>query len=138
VYRAIDQFGQVIDVYLSQRRDTAAARCFFTRALNTTKVTPVEIITDKAAVYPRVLDELAPGAWHHTEQYANNRIEADHGQLKQRLRPMRGLKTNRGAIVVITGHALVQNIRHGHYELAVEEPPTLRVVTAFTELAEAI
>ncbi len=138
VYRAIDQFGQVIDVYLSPRRDTAAARCFFTRALNTTKVTPVEVITDKAAVYPCVLDELAPGAWHHTEQYANNRIEADHGQLKQRLRPMRGLKTNRGATVVITGHAFVQNIRHGHYELAVEEPPTLRVVTAFTELAEAI
>jgi transposase-like protein len=79
VYRAIDQFDQIIDVYLSQRRDTAAARCFFTQALNTTKVTPVEVITDKAAVYPRVLDELAPGAWHHTEQYANNRIAADHG-----------------------------------------------------------
>jgi IS6 family transposase len=50
VYRAIDQFGQVIDVYLSQRRDTPAACCFVTRALNTTKVAPVEAITDKAAV----------------------------------------------------------------------------------------
>jgi transposase, IS6 family len=67
MYRAIDQSGQVIDVYLAQRRDTAAARCFVTRALNTTKVTAVEVITDKAAVYPRVLDELAPDAWHHTE-----------------------------------------------------------------------
>jgi IS6 family transposase len=138
VYRAIDQFGQVIDVYLSQRRDTAAARCFFTRALNTTKVTPVEVITDKATVYPRVLDELAPGAWHHSEQYANNRIEADHGQLKRRLRPMRGLKTDRGATVIITGHAFVQDIRRGHYELGVEEPTTLRVVAAFTDLAVAI
>jgi transposase-like protein len=90
VYRAIAQFVQVIDVYLSPRRDTAAARCFFTRALNTTKVTPVEVITDKATVYPRVLEESAPGAWHHTEQYANNRIEADHGQLKRRLRLMAG------------------------------------------------
>lgn len=138
VYRAIDQFGQVIDIYLSQRRDTAAARCFFTRALNTTKITPVEVITDKAAVYPRVLDELAPGVWHHTEQYANNWIEADHGRLKRRLRPMRGLKTDHGATVVITGHAFVQNIRHGHYELGVEEPTTLRVMAALTELAEAI
>jgi transposase-like protein len=138
VSRAIDQFGQVIDVYLSQQRDTVAARCFFTRALNTTKVTPVEVITDKAAVYPRVLDEVAPGAWHHTEQYANNRIEADHGQLKRRLRPMRGLKTELGATVVITGHAFVQNIRHGHYELGSEEHTMLRVVAAFTELAEAI
>jgi hypothetical protein len=60
VYRAIDQFGQVIDVYVSPRRDGGAARCFFTRALATTKVVPVEVTTDKAAVYPHVLDELAP------------------------------------------------------------------------------
>jgi transposase-like protein len=52
---------------------------------------PVEVITDKAAVYPQVLDELAPGAWHHTEHYSNNRIESDHGRLKSRLRPTRGL-----------------------------------------------
>lgn len=58
VYRAIDQFGQVIDVYVSMRRDGGAARCFFTRALATTKVVPVEVTTDKAAVYPHVLDEL--------------------------------------------------------------------------------
>jgi hypothetical protein len=51
---------------------------------------------------------------------------------------MRGLKTDRGATVVIIGHAFVQNIRHGHYELGVEEPTTLRVVAAFTELAVVI
>jgi hypothetical protein len=50
VYRAIDQFEQVIDVYVSPRRDGGAARRFFTRALATTKVVPVEVITDKAAV----------------------------------------------------------------------------------------
>jgi hypothetical protein len=60
------------------------------------------------------------------------------GQLKRRLRPMRGLKTELGATVVITGHAFVQNIRRGHYELGVEEPTMLRVVAAFTELAVAI
>jgi transposase-like protein len=92
IYRAIDQFGQLIDVYTSTRRDSAATRCFFTRALATTKVIPVEVTTDKAAVYPRVLDELALGAGHCTEAHANNRMEADHGQLQRRLRPMRGLK----------------------------------------------
>jgi transposase-like protein len=138
VYRAIDQFGQVIDVYVSMRRDGGAARCFFTRALATTKVIPVEVTTDKAAVYPHVLDELAPGAWHCTELYANNRIEADHGQLKQRLRPMRGLKTDHGARIIIAGHAFIQNIRRGHYELGVDEPMTLRVAAAFDELALAI
>jgi transposase-like protein len=138
VYRAIDQFGQVIDVFVSRRRDAAAARRFFDRAIGATKVTPVEVVTDKAAVYPKVLDEVAPAAWHRTEQYANNRLEADHGQLKRRLRPMRGLKTDLGARVVIAGHALVQNIRRGHYELAVDQPVELRVAVAFNELAMAI
>jgi transposase-like protein len=138
VYRAIDQLGQVIDVFVSPRRDAAAARRFFERAIGSTKVTPTEVITDKAAVYPKVLEEMVPAAWHRTERYANNRIEADHGQLKRRLRPMRGLKTDRGARVVIAGHAFVQNIRRGHYEFAVDQPIQLRVATAFDELATAI
>ena len=93
VYRAVDQHGQVIDVLVSARRDGEAARRFFRRALGTLKVTPTEVVTDAAAVYPRVLDELVPAAWHHVERYENNRIEADHGRLKHRLRPMRGLRT---------------------------------------------
>jgi transposase-like protein len=96
------------------------------------------VVTDAAPVYPGVLDALVPAAWHHVEQYANNPIEADHGQLKHRLRPMRGLQTDRTAQVVIAGHAFVQNLRRGHYELGVEASPELRVVAAFTELARAI
>jgi IS6 family transposase len=118
VYRAIDQFGQVIDVFVSPRRDTAAARRFFERAIGTTKVAPAEVVTDRAATYPMVLEELLPAAWHRTEQYANNHIEADHSRLKSRLRPMRGLKQDRNARAVIAGHAFVQNLRRGHYELA--------------------
>jgi transposase-like protein len=52
-----------------------------------------------------VIDDLLPGAWRTTEQYAANRVECDHGRLKTRLRPMRGLKTNRTASVLIRGHA---------------------------------
>jgi transposase, IS6 family len=73
VYRAVDQDGQVIDVLVSVRRDADAARRFFRRALKTLKVTPVEVVTDAAVVYPRVLDELVPAAWHHVERWANNR-----------------------------------------------------------------
>jgi transposase-like protein len=58
VYRAIDQFGQVIDVFVSPRRDAAAARRFVERALGAMKITPVEVITDQAATYPVVLEEL--------------------------------------------------------------------------------
>jgi transposase-like protein len=85
-----------------------------------------------------VLEALLPAAWHRTEQYGNNRIECDHGRLKARLRPMRGLKQDRSARVVIAGHALVQNVRRGHYELAVEEPAIRRLAVAFDELALSI
>jgi transposase-like protein len=64
-------------------------------------VIPSEVVTDAASVYPAVPAELVPSAWHHVEQHANNRIEADHGQLKHRLRPMRGLQNDQTAQVVI-------------------------------------
>jgi transposase-like protein len=138
VYRAIDQSGQVIDVFVSRRRDANAARRFFERAIGTVKVIPVEVITDRAATYPIVLDELVPAPWHRTERYANNRVEADHGRLKARLGPMQGLKQERSTSIVIAGHAFVQNLRRGHYELAVDEPVARRVAVAFSELALAI
>jgi len=137
LYRAIDQFGQVIDVLTSRKRDAAAARRFFARALQRVP-RPVEVTTDNAAAYPGVLDELVPAARHVTERYANNRIEADHGRLKAQLRPMRGLKRLATAAVITAGNAFVQNIRHGHYELAVDVPPALRLVAAFTELTRAL
>src|SRR4030081_1114928 len=62
-YRAIDQFGQVIDVRLSDRRDAKAARRFFTAALSYS-ARPAEVTTDRAAVDPRVLDESLPDACH--------------------------------------------------------------------------
>jgi len=138
VYRAVGQHGQIIDVYVSTKRDAEAARRFFHRALTMLKVRPSEVVTDKAPVYPRVLDELLPAAWHHVEQYANNRVEADHGRLKHRLRPMRGLRTDRTAQVVIAGLAFMQNLRRGHYEIATDTPRGLRVAAAFFELAQAI
>ena len=51
---------------------------------------------------------------------------------------MRGLKRLRSATRVAAGHALVQNLRRGHYELAIDVPPTLRVATAFTEFSLAV
>jgi transposase-like protein len=137
VYRAVDQFGQVIDVLVSEQRDAVAARRFFTRALAHAP-RPVEVTTDRAAAYLKVLDELLPAARHVTEQYENNPIEADHGRLKARLRPMRGLKRLRSAAVIAAGHAFVQNLRRGFYELGLDGSPQLRLATAFTELAQAL
>ena len=99
---------------------------------------PVDPVTDHAATYPMVLEELLRAPWHRTERYANNRVECDHGRLKSRLRPMRGLKRDHNASVIIAGHAFVQNLRRGHYELAAEEPASRRVAVAFDELTMAI
>ena len=102
VYRAVDQHGQVIDVYVSQHRDIASARRFLAAAL-TVQGDPTEVITDRAPALANVIEELVPAALHNTGQYENNRVECDHGRLKVRLRSMRGLKTHRTASVVIRG-----------------------------------
>jgi IS6 family transposase len=109
------------------------------RAIGTTKVTPVEVLTDRAATHPMVLQELLLAARHRTEQDANNRVEADHGRLKARLGPMRGLKQD--ASVRVGDHrraCLRPEPWRGHYELAAEEPVNRRVAIAFAELAVAI
>jgi len=88
VYRAVDQNGQVIDVLVSKKRDQRAATLFFTSVL-TAHGQPAEITTDRAHTLVRVITELLPAAFHDTTHCANNRVEADHGRLKARLRPMR-------------------------------------------------
>jgi len=138
VYRAVDRWGQVIDVYVSRRRNIAAARRFFSSML-VGRDRPRKVTTDLAAPLLHVVHDLLPEVLHDTAQYANNRIEWDHGRLKARLRPMRGLRTDRTASTVIRGHAFRQNLRRGHYELGVEaHHHGLRVAAAFDELTVAV
>jgi IS6 family transposase len=86
-------------------------------------------------MYPRVVDELVLAARHIFEQYANNSVEADHGSLKARLRPMRGMKTISSLRTIVAGHAFVQNLRRSHYELSTDLPAHDRVCGAFNGLA---
>ena len=72
VYRAIDQFGQVIDIFVSAQRDGRAVRRFFEHAIGTTKTMPIEVVTDLAPVYPAELEELLPTTRHRTDRYAKN------------------------------------------------------------------
>src|SRR5688572_20268201 len=137
-YRAIDQDGQVVDVYCSERRNAVAARAFFERAIAETGVTPARVITDKAACYPPALRALLPAAEHRTSKYLNNGLERDHGHLKQRLRPMRGFKQRASADRLTRGHALVQNLRNGFSTLTDRVPRPLRLATAWPQLARAI
>src|ERR1035437_9441664 len=134
VYRAVDQYGQVIDVFVSKKRDLRAATAFFATAIRSHGA-PAEVTTDRAHALVRVIADLLQAALHDTTQYANNRVEADHGRLKARLRPMRGLKRDRSASVIIEGHAFIQNVRRGHYELGVDALPGMTIAAAFDELA---
>ena len=122
---------------VSRRRDIALARAFFEAALAVQDV-PCEMATDRAAALANVIDELVPAALHNAGQYQNNRVECDHGRLKARLRPMRGLRTHRTASVGIGGHAFIQNLRRGHYELAVDARPVFLLATALDELRPAV
>jgi transposase, IS6 family len=105
LYRVIDQFGQVIDVLVSEKGDLAATRRSFTHALEHS-IHPAEVTTDRAPAYPRVLDEPLPAACHVIDRYSNNSIETDHGRLKFRLRSMRGLKRLGLARVISAGSRL--------------------------------
>ncbi len=134
VYRVVDPYGQVIDVSVSKRGDRKAATKFFVGAISS-HGEPAEVTTDRGHALVRVVSELLADALHDTTQYANNRVEADHGRLKARLRPTRGLKQDRTASVVLRGHAFIQNLRRGHYELGMDVRPGLTLAAVFDELA---
>jgi len=136
-YRAVDQHGQIIDVFVSLKRDTRSARRFFETALDA-HGEPVEVVTDRVPAPRAAIEELMPAAFHNTEQYVNNRIEGDHGRLKARLPPMRGFKRDDTARVIVRGHALVENLRRGHYEVGYGARARRSLAAAFTELARTI
>jgi transposase-like protein len=138
VYRAIDQFGQVIDVFVSARRDGDAAHRFFERAIGTTKVAPVEVVTDRAPTYPLVIDELLPAAWHRTDRYATTASRLITVVSRRGFVRCEDSSRTVAPRVIAAGHAFVQNLRRGYYELAVDEPATRRLAVALAGLALAI
>ena len=138
VYRAIDQDGQVIDAYFSERRNTAAAEAFFERAIDEMSSTPTRVTIDKAKCYPPALRKVLPNVEHRTSNYLNNGIERDHGHVKQRLYSMRGLKQACSADCLARGHALIQNLRKGCSTLTAHVPAKLRLAVAWPQLAQAL
>lgn len=117
VYRAIDEHGQIVDVYISTARATDDAAAFFRRAIEATGVVPSEVTTDCAAAYPPALAAVLPGVLHETGKMLQQRIERDHQHLKGRVRGMRGFKTLAGARVLCRAHAFLRNLRNGSYDL---------------------
>ncbi len=78
LYRAIDEHGQIVDVYLSDRRNSAAAEAFFEAAVETSCMPPTRVTSDKAKCYPSALRTVLPNVEHRTSKYLNNGLERDH------------------------------------------------------------
>lgn len=122
LYRAVDKAGKTVDFYLSSKRDVNAAKAFLRKAMKSQRI-PMKITLDAyAASHRAVADlkesgELPKRVRVRTSKYLNNLIEQDHRRIKQRLRPMLGLKTFRTAAVVIAGIELAEKIKKGQFQI---------------------
>jgi putative transposase len=110
LWRAVDQDGEVVDVYLQAKRDGAAAKRFFKRLLRSHGGEPRKIVTDKLRSYGVAHRELMPDVIHSTEQYENNRAEQSHEASRVRERGMRKFKSVKQARRFLATHAAVSNL----------------------------
>ena len=110
LWRAVDQDGEVVDVYLQSKRNAATAKRFFRRLIRNHKVEPRKIVTDKLPSYGVAHRELIPDTIHDTSQYANNRAELSHQPTRVRERGMRRFKSVEQAQRFLSAHAAVYNL----------------------------
>src|ERR1700723_3416298 len=107
--RAVDRDGNTVDFRLSTRRDVAAAKAFFRKALRTQLRAPVSTTLDGYAASHRAVREIPneDEAWRRTKlrssKYLNNLIEQDHRGINSRTRPMLGFKNFDYAAITIAG-----------------------------------
>jgi putative transposase len=138
LWRAVDQDGDVVDVYLQAKRDGAAARRFFKRLLRSSGGEPRKIVTDKLRSYPVAHRDVIPESTHVTDQYANNRAEQSHEATRVRERGMRRFKSIGQAQAFVTAYAAVQNLFNlGRHLVRAQHYRDLRT-GAFAEWGRAV
>ena len=122
LYRAVDKQGRTVDFLLTAKRDVAAAKRFFQKAMNGNG-TPRIITLDAYAASHRAVQELkAEGNLPkrvrvRSSKYLNNVIEQDHRRVKQRIRPILGFKRFHTAAVTISGIELAAKIRKRQFKI---------------------
>ena len=138
LWRAVDQDGEVVDVYLQAKRDGAAAKRFFRRMLRSGGTEPRKIVTDKLRSYGVAHRELIPDTIHSTQQYENNRAEQSHESTRVRERGMRKFKSVKQAQRFLGAHAAVSNLFNlGRHLISAEHHRNLRI-SAFTEWSRVV
>ncbi|MFT4520170.1 MAG: putative transposase, partial [Halioglobus sp.] len=138
LWRAVDQDGEVVDVYLQTRQDGAGAKRFFKRLLRSHGEEPRKIVTDKLRSYGVAHRELIPESVHSTKQYENNRAEQSHEATSVRGRGMRKFKSVGHAQKFLGAHAAVSNLFNlGRHLLRAQHYRDLRI-SAFGEWSRAV
>ena len=138
LWRAVDQDGEVVDVYLQAKRDGAAAKRFFRRLIRNNGGEPRKIVTDKLRSYGVAHRELIPEAIHSTKQYENNWVEQSHEATRVRERGMRKFKSVGQAQRFLGTHAAVSNLFNlGRHLVRAEHYRDLRM-SAFGEWSRAV
>ena len=123
LYRAVDRAGRTVDFRLSARREVAAAKAFFRKAIEGQQRVPQTITLDGYAASHRAVRELkadgslAADTKLRSSKYLNNLIEQDHRGVKQRIAVMLGFKGFRNAAITIAGIELMHRIRKGQFGL---------------------
>src|ERR1700691_1728522 len=123
LYRAVDRAGKTVDFCLSTRRDVAAAKAFFRKAVKSQGSSPTTITLDGYAASHRAVREmkadgqLAADTKLRSSKYLNNLIEQDHRSVKLRIAPMLGFKGFATAAITIAGIELMHRIRKGQFGL---------------------
>lgn len=124
MYRAIDESGNTIDFYLSHRRNAKAAKRFLKKLIKNNPTCDISIInTDKNPAYNQAIRELkqdgnlSKQVQHHQIKYRNNRLEADHGKLKQLINPVRGFQSMKTAYATIKGFEIMRMFKKGQFKV---------------------
>jgi putative transposase len=138
LWRAVDQDGEVVDVYLQTKRDGAAAKRFFRRLLRSHGGEPRQIVTDKLRSYGVAHRELVPETIHVNDRYANNRAEQSHEATRVRERGLRSFKSMKQTQRFVTAHAAVQNLFNlGRHLVRAQHYRDLRI-GAFSEWSRVV
>jgi putative transposase len=143
LWRALDQDGEVVDVFLQAKRDGTAAKRFFKRLLRSHGEVPGKIVTDKLRSYGVAHRELIPETIHSTKQYENNRVEQSHEVTRVREQGMRGAAFRRFRSVkqaqrYLRAHAAVSNLFNlGRHKVGARHYCDLRT-NAFAQWSRAV
>ena len=138
LWRAVDQDGEVVDVYLQAKRDGATAKRFFRRLLRSHGGEPRKIVTDKLRSYGVAHRELMPGVIHSMEQYENNRAEQSHEATRVRESGMRKFKSVGQAQRFVSTHAAVHDLFNLGRHLVKAQHYRDLGISAFTEWSRAV